>query len=97
MATECGGGGATGDAGGLSKGITTVQDAGASVATTQMEEIEEVGRLAVKHRLQLAVQVIGDRANRETLELFERIWREKGVDGPSFALADRARADGASR
>ncbi len=49
--------------------------------TTPVEDIEEAARLAVRHHLQLGVHAIGDRANRETLDLYERIWAETGIDG----------------
>jgi len=40
--------------------------------TTPVELIEESAEIALEHRLQLCVHAIGDRANRETLDLFER-------------------------
>ncbi len=40
--------------------------------TTPLETIEETARLAIEHGFQLCVHAIGDRANRETLDLFER-------------------------
>ena len=43
--------------------------------------IEETARLAVDNGYQVAVHAIGDRANRETLDLYERVWQEKGVEG----------------
>ena len=43
--------------------------------TTPLETIEETARLAIEHRFQLCVHAIGDRANRETLDLFERAFR----------------------
>ena len=43
--------------------------------TTPIATIEETARLALEHRFQLAVHAIGDRANRETLDLFERAFR----------------------
>ena len=47
--------------------------------TTTVEEIRETARLALQHGYQLAVHAIGDRANRETLDLFEEMFR--GRDG----------------
>ena len=38
-------------------------------------EIEETARLAMQHGYQLAVHAIGDRANRETLDIFERAFK----------------------
>jgi predicted amidohydrolase YtcJ len=40
--------------------------------TTPVPDIEETARLARQHGYQLCVHAIGDRANRETLDLFER-------------------------
>lgn len=42
--------------------------------TTSIESIEQTGRLALEHDFQLCVHAIGDRANRETLDLFERLF-----------------------
>jgi predicted amidohydrolase YtcJ len=47
--------------------------------TTPTAEIAETARLALEHGYQLCVHAIGDRANRETLDLFERAF--KGRDG----------------
>ena len=43
--------------------------------TTKVAEIEETARLAMRHGYQLAVHAIGDRANRETLDIFERAFK----------------------
>jgi predicted amidohydrolase YtcJ len=43
--------------------------------TTKVTEIEETARLAMQHGYQLAVHAIGDRANRETLDIFERAFK----------------------
>ncbi len=40
--------------------------------TTSLESMEETARLAREHDFQFCVHAIGDRANRETLDLFER-------------------------
>ncbi|HEX4952502.1 MAG TPA: amidohydrolase [Thermoanaerobaculia bacterium] len=40
--------------------------------TTPAAELEATARLALDHDLQLCVHAIGDRANRETLDLYER-------------------------
>ncbi len=37
------------------------------------EELERTGRLALEHDLQLCTHAIGDRANRETLDVYERL------------------------
>jgi hypothetical protein len=47
----------------------------AGLETTKVAEIEETARLAMQHGYQLAVHAIGDRANRETLDLFERAFK----------------------
>jgi len=46
-----------------------------------LDEIEETARIAVKHGFQVNTHAIGDRANREILDLYERVWQEQGVDG----------------
>jgi predicted amidohydrolase YtcJ len=43
--------------------------------TTPVAEIEETARLAMRNDYQLCVHAIGDRANRETLDLFERAFK----------------------
>jgi predicted amidohydrolase YtcJ len=40
--------------------------------TTSVEIIEETARIAAEHDFQLNVHAIGDRANRETLDIFQR-------------------------
>ncbi|HUP25930.1 MAG TPA: amidohydrolase [Thermoanaerobaculia bacterium] len=52
--------------------------------TTSVEEVEGAARLALEHDYQLCVHAIGDRANRETLDIFERAFREAGVEGRSL-------------
>jgi predicted amidohydrolase YtcJ len=44
--------------------------------TTLLEEVERIAGLAAKHRLQLCVHTIGDKANRELLNLCERLFQE---------------------
>jgi len=43
--------------------------------TTSVADIEETARLAIKNNYQLCVHAIGDRANRETLDIFERTFK----------------------
>jgi predicted amidohydrolase YtcJ len=50
--------------------------------TTPVAEIAETARLALEHGYQLCVHAIGDRANRETLNIFEDAF--KGRDGRSL-------------
>jgi len=42
--------------------------------TTSIADIEETAQLAITNDYQLAVHAIGDRANRETLDLYERVF-----------------------
>jgi predicted amidohydrolase YtcJ len=50
--------------------------------TTTVADIRETARLALEHGYQLCVHAIGDRANRETLNLFEESF--KGRDGKAL-------------
>ena len=43
--------------------------------TTKIAEIDETARLAMQNGFQLCVHAIGDRANRETLNIFERAFK----------------------
>src|SRR4029453_3429981 len=43
--------------------------------TTSVGELAETARLAVENGFQLCVHAIGDRANRETLDVFERTFK----------------------
>jgi hypothetical protein len=43
--------------------------------TTSVEDIRETARLAMLHGYQLCVHAIGDRANRETLNIFEEAFK----------------------
>jgi predicted amidohydrolase YtcJ len=44
--------------------------------TMPLEDLERMADLAIEHGLQVAVHAIGDRANRETLDLYERTFRD---------------------
>jgi len=46
-----------------------------------IEDIEGTAEVAVKHGFQVNTHAIGDRGNRETLDLYERVWKRMGVDG----------------
>lgn len=46
--------------------------------TISVESLHETARLALEHDLQLCVHAIGDRANRETLDVFEDAYRRGG-------------------
>ncbi|MEK7255531.1 MAG: amidohydrolase, partial [Bacteroidota bacterium] len=41
--------------------------------TTPIEEVKNIASLALEHKMQLCVHTIGDRANRELLNLFEQV------------------------
>ncbi len=43
--------------------------------TTSVEDIRETAKLAMQHGYQLCVHAIGDRANRETLNIFEEAFK----------------------
>jgi predicted amidohydrolase YtcJ len=43
--------------------------------TTSVEEIREASKLAIQHGYQMCVHAIGDRANRETLNIFEEAYK----------------------
>lgn len=44
-------------------------------------EIERTAELAVKHGFQVNTHAIGDRANRETLDIYQRVFEQAGVNG----------------
>ena len=46
-----------------------------------VEDIEATAELAVRHGYQLNTHAIGDRAVREVLDLYERVWERMEVDG----------------
>ena len=46
-----------------------------------LEDIERTAELAVEHGYQVNTHAIGDRANREILDLYERVWDRMGADG----------------
>jgi predicted amidohydrolase YtcJ len=52
--------------------------------TTPVPTIEETAKLALQHGYQLCVHAIGDRANKETLDIFERAF--KATPGGGKAL-----------
>jgi predicted amidohydrolase YtcJ len=49
--------------------------------TLSMASLEQTAELAIKHNYQLCVHAIGDRANREVLDLFERTFARHKVHG----------------
>ncbi|HQH70803.1 MAG TPA: amidohydrolase [bacterium] len=46
------------------------------VNTEPVENLQETARLAMRHDFQLGVHAIGDRANREVLNLYESVFRQ---------------------
>lgn len=46
-----------------------------------VEDIERTAEIAVQHGFQVNTHAIGDRANRETLDLYERVWTRTGANG----------------
>jgi predicted amidohydrolase YtcJ len=56
----------------------------AGLVLETVEDIEGTARVAVKHGFQVNTHAIGDRANRETLDLYERVWDEMDVDGSAL-------------
>ena len=57
-----------------------LQDTDGLVLET-VEDIERTSEIAVKHGFQVNTHAIGDRAVRETLDLYERAWETMGVEG----------------
>lgn len=49
--------------------------------TLPISSLERTADLAIQHNYQLCVHAIGDRANREVLDLFERTFKKHGVEG----------------
>lgn len=49
--------------------------------TLPLAELEATAELALAHQMQLCVHAIGDRANREVLDLMERVWTRHGATG----------------
>jgi predicted amidohydrolase YtcJ len=56
----------------------------ARVNVTDMERIREIARISMENGYQVAVHAIGDRANRETLDLFAAMFDSAGVDGDTL-------------
>jgi len=46
-----------------------------------VEDIEATAEIAVRHGFQVNTHAIGDRAVRETLDIYERVFERMGVDG----------------
>ena len=57
------------------------------LAAEPVESLEETARLAAENGFQLCVHAIGDRANREVLDLYERMFRaHPEVTSPRFRI-----------
>ncbi len=52
--------------------------------TVPLDEMEQLATLALERGYQLCVHAIGDRANREVLDLYERTWARHEVDGKAL-------------
>ena len=46
-----------------------------------VEDITRTAEVAVKHGFQVNTHAIGDRANRETLDIYENVWKDLSVQG----------------
>ena len=46
--------------------------------------VERAARVALAHGFQVNTHAIGDKANREVLDLYERVWREADAAGPDL-------------
>jgi hypothetical protein len=49
--------------------------------TTSIDTIKKISQLAIDHNYQLAIHAIGDRANREVLNIYEEVFRKSGKNG----------------
>ena len=49
-----------------------------------VEDIERTAGIAVKHGFQVNTHAIGDRANRETLDIYQRVFEAAEVDGKAL-------------
>jgi hypothetical protein len=55
---------------------------------TKMDRIKEIAEIGLRNGFQVAVHAIGDRANRETLDVFEQVFQEQGVSGDTLRWRD---------
>lgn len=51
---------------------------------TEMDRVREISEIAMEEDYQVAVHAIGDRANRETLDLYDELFDAADVDGESL-------------
>ena len=61
---------------------------GTGLNVVKMDRIREIAEIGLRNGYQIAVHAIGDRANRETLDLFQALFQEHGVDGDSLRWRD---------
>jgi predicted amidohydrolase YtcJ len=52
--------------------------------TLPLDDLARTAELALEHDVQLCVHAIGDRANREVLDLYERAWKARDIDGSTL-------------
>lgn len=76
--------------------ISPYEDLSTSVGlnTTTIASIEETARLAIRENYQLCVHAIGDRANREVLDLYQRVFLETLEESNNGAADWRSQAQG---
>jgi predicted amidohydrolase YtcJ len=55
--------------------------ASAGLETTPVAVVEKTAAIALRHGFQLNTHAIGDRANREVLDIYERAWAAAAIDG----------------
>ncbi len=67
----------------LLKGYEDLPDT-TGLVVESIETIERTAEIALKHGFQLNVHAIGDRANREILNLYQRSFIHHGVDGATL-------------
>src|SRR5690606_36671404 len=53
----------------------------AGLVLEPVEEIERTAEIAVRHGFQVNTHAIGDRGNREVLDLYQRVFERAGVNG----------------
>ncbi len=54
------------------------------INVTSMERVREIAEIGLEEDYQIAVHAIGDRANRETLDLYASLFDEADVDGEAL-------------
>ncbi len=54
------------------------------LSVTPPERIREIAEIGLRDGFQVSVHAIGDRANRETLDVFQSVFQEHGVEGDTL-------------